>query len=126
MSGELDFKIGNDEDSARRAFRAKVPGLKVLLRDRGEIRDVMDISSMGLAFKDDTKTFHEGDSVLFDLLLNDKPFLVELKAVVMRVLDKGLVGVNFEIDDHHKEIRLDKLVLEIQKRMIAMRKMARE
>ena len=81
---------------------------------------------MGLAFTDAAKGFTEGQSIEFDLLINKKVFLNKLTAKVMRVLDKGIIGCNFEGVDHRKEVKLDKLVLEVQKRLIAIKKKSRE
>lgn len=125
MADELSFSVGGD-DSQRRAFRAKIPGLKVVVPAKNKGYDVVDLSAMGLAFRDDTKDFKENVIITFDLYLNDKVFLAELTARVMRVLGNGLIGCNFEGNDHRKEARLDKLVLEVQKRLIALRKKARE
>jgi len=125
MAEDISFTVAGD-DSQRRAFRAKVPGLKVVVPARNAGYDVMDLSAMGLAFKDDAKSFKENTIITFDLYLNDKVFLAELTARVMRMLPNGLVGCNFEGNDHRKEARLDKLVLEVQKRLIALRKKARE
>jgi len=124
MVDDLSFSIGNGDDTQRRAFRAKIPGLTVHLAKTDTVYKVADLSAMGLAFFDDARAFDEGEPVTFDLLLNNKVFLSELKAKVMRVLQNGLVGCDFEINDHRKEARLDKLVLEVQKRLIAMRKKA--
>ena len=63
--------------------------------------------------------------VSFDLLLNKRLFLGDLKGKVMRVLDKGIIGCNFEPMDRRQEIKLDKLVLEVQKRLIELRKAKR-
>ena len=125
MAADISFTVAGD-DSQRRAFRAKVPGLKVAVPAKKASYDVMDLSAMGLAFRDDAKSFKENTIITFDLYLNDKVFLAELTARVMRMLDNGLVGCNFEGNDHRKEARLDKLVLEVQKRLIALRKKARE
>ncbi len=126
MADDLSFSIGNGDDSQRRAFRAKIPGLSVHLAKNDVVYKVADLSAMGLAFFDDEGVFKEGEPVTFDMLLNNKVFLSELKAKVMRVLKNGLVGCDFEINDHRKEARLDKLVLEVQKRLIAMSKKAKK
>lgn len=125
MADELSFSVAGD-DSQRRAFRAKIPGLKVVVPAKNKGYDVVDLSAMGLAFRDETRDFKENVIITFDLCLNDKVFLSELTARVMRVLGNGLIGCNFEGNDHRKEARLDKLVLEVQKRLIALRKKARE
>lgn len=125
MAEELSFSVSGD-DSQRRAFRAKVPGLQVAVPAKKGAYDVVDLSAMGLAFRDETKSFKENTIITFDLHLNGKVFLAELTARVMRVLANGIIGCNFEGNDHRKEARLDKLVLEVQKRLIALRKKARE
>ncbi|GAB6176252.1 PilZ domain-containing protein [Desulfobaculum senezii] len=125
MIDEYSFSLGNgDNGGQRRAFRTKIPGLEVVLRSTDRHFMVLDLSAMGLAFKDSEKGFTEGEQLEFDLLLNKKLFLPEMKARVMRVLDNGIIGINFENNDYRKEARLDKLVLEVQKRMIALRKKA--
>jgi hypothetical protein len=60
------------------------------------------------------------------LKIKDKVFLDELKVKAMRVLNNGLVGFNFQELDRRKQIKLDKLVLEVQKRLIAYKKAKRE
>ncbi|BBD08102.1 PilZ domain-containing protein [Desulfovibrio ferrophilus] len=126
-SSDLDFSIGADDGgSQRRAFRAKIPGVAVYVPIRKETFDVADLSAMGLAFMDSAKGFTEGQVIEFDLLINKKVFLNKLTAKVMRVLDKGIIGCNFEGVDHRKEVKLDKLVLEVQKRLIAIKKKSRE
>lgn len=125
MAEEISFSVSGD-DSQRRAFRAKVPGLQVAVPANKAAYDVVDLSAMGLAFRDETKSFKENTIITFDLHLNGKVFLAELTARVMRVLANGIIGCNFEGNDHRKEARLDKLVLEVQKRLIALRKKARE
>ncbi|MCK9240657.1 PilZ domain-containing protein [Desulfocurvus sp.] len=121
---ELSFSVAGDEKGAqRRAFRARIPGLAVFIPERGATCEVADVSAMGLAFKAaEGQAFTPGSLVEFDLLINKKVFIPKLCAKVMRTLDNGLVGCNFEALDRRQEVRLDKLVLEVQKRMIALRK----
>jgi len=124
---ELEFSIGGDDGgSQRRAFRAKIPGVTIRIPAKNAVYETADLSAMGLAFLDPTKGFKEGSVVEFDLLINKKVFLTQLTAKVMRVLDNGIIGCNFEGVDHRKEVKLDKLVLEVQKRMIALKKKSRE
>ncbi len=104
MAEDISFTVAGD-DSLRRAFRAKVPGLKVAVPATKGSYDVADLSAMGLAFRDDSKAFKENTVITFDLYLNNKVFLSELTARVMRVLANGLVGCNFEGNDHRKEAR---------------------
>ena len=75
---------------------------------------------------DPDKGFKENQSFDVELLIKDKIFLREMNAVVMRVLDNGIIGMNFVDLERQKQIKLDKLVLEVQKRLIALRKKKRE
>lgn len=124
MGSDLNFTMGGDEDGTqRRAFRAKIPGLGVHVGATGTTHEVADVSAMGLAFfGKGLGGFKAEQSIEFDLLINKKVFISKLHAKVMRVLDNGLVGCNFENMDRRQEVKLDKLVLEVQKRMIALRK----
>jgi hypothetical protein len=123
-SEELSFSIAGDEQGAqRRAFRARIPGLAIFIPERGATCEVMDVSAMGLAFKaPGGAPYAPGAQLEFDLLINKKVFIPKLRAKVMRILDNGLVGCNFEALERRQEVKLDKLVLEVQKRMIALRK----
>jgi hypothetical protein len=86
---------------------------------------VSDISASGFAFEDNPRGYSSGLEFTFDLLLSKKLFLGELKGKVMRVLDRGIIGCNFMEMDRRQEIKLDKLVLEVQKRLIELRKAKR-
>jgi c-di-GMP-binding flagellar brake protein YcgR len=87
---------------------------------------VGDLSATGLSLNAAKGELQEGESIEMDLFLNNKLFLSGIKARVMRILDDGTAGCNFETMEQRKEERLDKLVLEVQKRLIAMRKAARK
>ena len=125
----MDFDIKMDgDDKLRQAYRTRVPGLDVRIITKAGPQDfpVSDISATGFAFADSPRNYSSGMVFSFDLLLGKKLFLGDLKAKVMRVLDKGIIGCNFESMDRRQEIKLDKLVLEVQKRLIELRKAKRE
>ncbi|MBI5520964.1 MAG: PilZ domain-containing protein [Desulfovibrio sp.] len=125
----MDFDIKMDgDDKLRQAFRTRVPGLDVRVVTQAGPQDfpVSDISASGFAFADNPRGYSSGMVFSFDLLLGKKLFLGDLKAKVMRVLDKGIIGCNFLEMDRRQEIKLDKLVLEVQKRLIELRKAKRE
>lgn len=125
----MDFEIKMDgDDSFRQAYRTRVPGLDVRVITQSGPQDfsVLDISATGFAFADNPRNYSSGMIFSFDLLLNKRLFLGDLKAKVMRVLDKGIIGCNFEAMDRRQEIKLDKLVLEVQKRLIELRKAKRD
>ncbi|MGE4556998.1 MAG: PilZ domain-containing protein [Desulfovibrionaceae bacterium] len=119
---DFDIKIGGEDDHLRKAFRTQVPGLMARIEGRKKPFQVKDLSSGGFAFLDEGKTFKEGETHRVDLLLKTKLFLGGLTARVMRVLDNGIIGCNLEDLDKRQEARLDKLVLEVQKRLIAQRR----
>jgi len=126
MFDDFSFTIAGDEKQQRRAFRTNVPGLEIWIPARNLRYRVGDLSALGLAFVDKSRSFREGETLELDMFLNKKLFLAGLKIRVMRVLDNGIIGCNFEGLDPRKEARLDKLVLEVQKRMIALRRAARK
>lgn len=80
---------------------------------------IKDISATGFAFTASPSPVAEGENFSIDLLVNKRVYISEIPCVVVRVLDNGLVGCDFIELDRRQEARLDKLVLEIQKRMIA-------
>ncbi len=124
---DLEIKI-DGEDKLRQAYRTRVPGLDVRLNTKTGPVDcpVNDISALGFAFADNPRSYSAGLVFTFDLLLGKKIFLGDLKAKVVRVLDNGVIGCNFQELDRRQEIKLDKLVLEVQKHLIEMRKAKRE
>jgi len=126
----MDFEISipDGEETLRKAFRTKVPGLAARFPALQLTLDVMDLSATGFAVLDKAKdrTFKEGQSLELELLIKGKLFLSGAAAQVIRVLDNGIAGMNFVDLDRQKQIKLDKLVLEVQKRLIALRKKKRE
>jgi len=122
----FDLDIPSGDDQLRKAFRTKVPGLTARFPALDRIFEVKDLSATGFAVLDPAKGFKEGQGVDVDLLINKKLFLAAATAQVMRVLDNGIVGINFLDLERQKQVKLDKLVLEVQKRLIELRKKQRE
>ncbi len=118
---DFDFTL-EGENLPRRAFRARVVGLAARVHSHGRDYPVRDISATGLALLDETRGFRQGESLVVDLEIHRKAFLKDLPARVIRVLENGIVGLDFTQLDLKAEERLDKLVLEIQKRLIDLRK----
>lgn len=121
---DFDFSI-DGEDRPRRAFRARVAGLGARVHAHDRAYPVKDISATGLALLDESRHFRQGESLVLDLEIHRRPFLRDVSVTVVRVLEGGIVGLDFTGLDRRIEQRLDKLVLEIQKRLIDLRK-ARE
>ncbi len=125
MGFDLEFST-NGDDQLRKAFRTKVPGLTVHFPALKKQFEVKDLSATGFAVLDPDKRFKEGQTLDAELLINKKRFLSDIDAIVMRVLDNGIIGINFVELERMKQAKLDKLVLEVQKRLIELRKKQRE
>ncbi|MES9994892.1 PilZ domain-containing protein [Desulfovibrio aminophilus] len=123
---DFDVRLPNDDDQLRKAFRTRVPGLLIRIAESGKEYQVKDLSASGFAILEEAKVFKEGQPFEFDLLLARKLFLSQVKGRVMRILDNGIVGCNFQDLDRRQEMKLDKLVLEVQKRLIELRKAKKE
>jgi c-di-GMP-binding flagellar brake protein YcgR len=120
---DFDIKMNGDDEHLRKTFRTQAPGVTARVEGCKEPFQVKDISAGGFAILDKEQTFTQGQTAKVDLLVKDKLFLGGLDMRVMRVLDNGIVGCNFENIDERQEARLDKLVLEVQKRLIAQRRL---
>lgn len=118
----MDFtiKTEGDDERLRKAYRTKVPGFHV--KAEGKVYEVKDLSASGFAVADPAKRLKEGVKTEVTFYLNKKMFLADVDAEVVRVLDNGIVGFNFMELERRQAIKLDKLVLEIQKRLIELRK----
>lgn len=117
-----DFKLESEYEMKRRAFRAQIPGLECFVHEKEKVFPLRDLSAMGMALHDSSDSFGKNELFVMDLLLNKKLFVQALKARVVRLMDGGIVGCTFEDVDRRQETRLDKLILEVQKRLIALRK----
>ncbi len=118
---EFDFII-EGEERPRRAFRARVAGLDARVHEHDLAYPVKDVSATGLALLDESRAFRQGESLVLDLEIRHRPFLKDMPVRVVRVLETGVVGLDFIGLSQRMEERLDKLVLEIQKRLIDLRK----
>jgi hypothetical protein len=125
MGFELEVPTGRDEQ-LRKAFRTKVPGLTARVSGREGAFDVKDMSATGFAVLEPGAGLKEHQQIECDLLINNKLFLGGVKAEIRRVLDNGIIGINFIELTRKQQGKLDKLVLEVQKRLIELRKQQRE
>ncbi|WP_147821804.1 PilZ domain-containing protein [Salidesulfovibrio onnuriiensis] len=121
----LEINIPNEDDRQRQAFRTKVPGFNARFEGFSGEFSVKDLSATGFAITDDAGVFKEGVDLLATLMLKEKVFLGKVQVKVMRVVGNGIVGMNFQNIDRRQQIKLDKLVLEVQKRLIALKKAKR-
>ncbi len=116
---EISFESKNQ---ARGAFRTSIPGLVIKISGRPKPYAVKDFSVNGLAFASDKDSFGVDEQFEVDFILGKKVLLSGLVLKVVRDIGKGLMGCIFVELDKYQEERLDKLVLEVQKRMILLRK----
>lgn len=123
---DFEIQVPDDDEQLRKAFRTKVPGLEARFPSLKQVFEVKDLSATGFAILDPEKGFKEGQTLEIDLLIKKKQFLGAINALVMRVLDNGIIGINFVDLDRQRQGKLDKLVLEVQKRLIELRKKQRE
>ena len=122
MGNEFDFSFSLPWESKREAFRSSLPGLQVWLVEQELICSIKDISAKGVAFFCENHAFDVGDMFFLDVVLSKTPLIKALKARAVRAEEEGLTACVFEDLDRRQEARLDKLVLEVQKRLIAEKK----
>ncbi|WP_457571234.1 PilZ domain-containing protein [Desulfovulcanus sp.] len=120
---DFDVKYPGEEQLKRQAYRIKLPGLKVSLEgERQNLFPVLDLSATGMAFEPARHVhFMEGALINVSLWWQNKLILSNLKARIVRVANK-LVACQFEEMDYRQELKLDKFILEVQKKMISLKK----
>ena len=109
----------------RRAFRAVPPGLTVRVEGTLDSFDVNDISAGGVCMTAPEIRFEKGRNLRLDLLIAGRLFLKGVEALVVRAVP-GECACAFQNLTRHQELKLDKLVLEVQKRDIIRRRLERE
>lgn len=124
MEKEMDFNIRYDASQSRRgAFRASVPGVFVILPSgaRCPVKD-LSVGGAGFACPEGADRPEQGSEIVVQLMVADKLYISDLAVRVVRVAEHGMVACAFAQPTRNQEFRLDKLVLEMQKRSIALRK----
>lgn len=116
---EFTMPTGNER---RRAFRAKAYGIAVTFEEQNVTCDILDVSVTGFAIKNELVIIKEGVEYSVSVLVAGKAYLSDLTCRVVRILDNGIIGCDFRTLDRRQEARLDRLVLELQKRMIAKKR----
>ena len=119
----MGLDIHYDSQGPRAAFRATLPGLTLELPG-GQQLPLRDLSAGGLSFVL-PRAGHlivQGTEVRANLSIAGKVYIESLPCKIVRITDTDLVAVAFENLSRLHEARIDKLVLEIQKRLIAQRK----
>lgn len=123
---DLKINVPNEDERLRQAFRTRVPGFNAVIEGLEGKFPVKDLSATGFAVSESRNSFTEGEVYVVSLMLKEKTFLGTVQAKAMRVMENGLTGFNFHEIDRRQQIKLDKLVLEVQKRLIALKKAKRE
>ncbi len=118
----FSFTLAEDLQGQRHAYRANVHGINVRLNNGKTTYKVVDISVSGCAFQMPQKFLAEGNEFILQLEVSNRVILAGLRAKVIRSLGNGLVACNFINLSERQEVALDKLVLEIQKRIIEVSK----
>lgn len=118
---ELFFTFEPGYDAHRQAYRAKVPGLSAKDKASGASYPVQDISAGGVSLADPEGALGSGCALEIDILIREHVIITGLKAEVAR-RHKDVAGLKFTDLTRRQEERLDKLVLEVQKHLISMKK----
>ena len=118
------LEVEYTSDTHRKAYRVSIPNLKVIIKDISKEFQALDISAGGVAFSLPQKmapSLKEGQEIELSLVIRTKVFLEDLKAVLVKVKD-DFAACEFREMPLRQEARLDKLVLEVQKKMIALQR----
>lgn len=123
--GELHFQIATREEEIpsgrRQAFRTVTSGLTGRVHGVLDSFGVNDISAGGICLDVAEGVYEKGYQLTIDILIAGKLYLAGLEAHVVRSVDRECACA-FDGLSRHQELKLDKLVLEMQKRFIALRK----
>jgi len=118
---DIRFEL-EGEQGRRMAHRERVRGLVARIDDAPEAFVVHDVSASGMSLVDPEKTLAPGRECLLTLAIGPRELIAGLPAAVIRRTEGGLTGLAFGTLSLRQEAWLDKLVLEIQKRRINLRK----
>lgn len=118
---DLSFSLGETSPVQRSAFRAMVRGLFAHI-DNSALYEVHDISAYGCSLAMPLHAYALGHIMNLDLLAGKKVLLTGLQAKIVRLMPNDKVACSFVDITLQQEFTLDKLILEIQKRKIAQRK----
>jgi len=119
---DFSFVYPGEADIKRQAYRVHYPGLAIHIQGHEGSYAVLDLSPAGLAFRDERQSFTLGQNIRLDLFIRDRVCVQEIQAKIVRIRDAVKVACVFEDLTRQQERLLDKLTLEIQKRLIDQRK----
>ncbi|MFO7727568.1 MAG: PilZ domain-containing protein [Desulfonatronovibrio sp.] len=119
---QLDVEYAGE--TQRKAYRVSIPNLEITIKDREEKFQALDISAGGVAFSFSEKEnpgLEQGQEIKISLVIRSRVFLEDLRAVVVKTGD-SFAACEFKDIPLRQEARLDKLVLEVQKKMIELKR----
>ncbi len=123
LESKYDFSLEEDAQGARNAYRAMVQGIEARINNAKSTYEVVDISVSGCAIQLPASiNLAEGASFNVQLEVRGRAILTALRAKIIRVTPSGVVACSFVNMNERQEYALDKLVLEIQKRLIEANK----
>ena len=114
---------GSQGAGGRQSYRATLPGLTAVIA--GRAFPVSDISSGGMCVTMPGGRLAKGQALQFDLFIAGRLFLKDVHAKVVRPSAKECAYVFENLSSQH-EMKLDKLILELQKREIIRQRQARD
>ena len=114
---QLEGEVGK-----RTAHRERVQGLVARLDGEAAAYVVHDVSASGVALVDPEGRLVPGRTCLLALCIGSRELIAGLPAALARRAEDGLAGLAFGQLSLRQEAWLDKLILEIQKRRIDLRK----
>jgi len=116
MDSQLQFTYPGDA-SKRKSFRASFTGLRVIIL--GESFDVHDLSTSGLSFtKTEDIQIFQGRRYSAHVTIASRVYIADIPLQIVRIAQNLRVACRFIELTPRQEIRLDKLILEMQKRSI--------
>jgi hypothetical protein len=121
----MDFEFKLEGESGRRqAHRERVQGLVAVIEGVDGTFVVHDVSASGLALVDPVGRLARDRTCRVALSIGERVLIRDLSAVVVREAAPAvrMAGLTFVDLGSRQEVWLDKLVLEIQKRRISLRK----
>ncbi len=121
MSSKLyDFSINEDDNVNRHSYRAHVYGIEARVNRGSRCYNLADISVTGCAFRVSNVPWAVDERLKLQLEVKGRVIIAGLEARLVRVTPNNVVACSFERLTEKQEYALDKLVLEIQKRIIAL------
>ncbi|MCH5276490.1 MAG: PilZ domain-containing protein [Desulfovibrionaceae bacterium] len=121
----LEQPDGAQGSGARRSYRTTLPGLTAVVTGHPKAFPVNDISSGGMCVTMPASRLSKGQVLPFDLFIAGRLFLKDVRAKVVRPSATECAFV-FEPLALQQETKLDKLILELQKREIIRQRQARD